>query len=99
MGARYPFTCLGCGYEAEVSGGLDVGGACRTVTITCSTCKELHDVALDGEPWSSDPAPPHPPCPSAETSTHGTRLWEHPGACPSCGATMQRRSTPTTLWD
>ena len=49
MGARYPFTCLGCGYEAEVSGDLDVGGACRTVTITCSTCKELHDVVLDGE--------------------------------------------------
>src|ERR1700722_20636169 len=97
MGRRYRFTCPECAYGVQVSGGPDVGGVCRTVTITCSTCKKLHDVALEGAPWSSDPAPPHPECPRAKTRVHRTCLWEHPGACSSCGATLQRQ--PTTLWD
>lgn len=98
MGARYPFTCPGCGYLAEVSGEADFGFNALTVTIICATCKKLRDVVVGiGEPAAN--VPQAPVCPSARTRSHAIQVWEHPGPCPRCGAIMVRGSAPTILWD
>jgi hypothetical protein len=100
MGSLHSFTCKKCGYEAQVSGGPDLGMACATVTISCATCKKLHDVVVSEEPWKQppDPVPERPKCPSSRTRVHETRLWKHPGACPKCGSRMSRRDLGV-LWD
>ncbi len=98
MGHRYEFTCAGCGYTPAISGGPDFGGACRTVTIVCDTCKELYDEMVSGEPWDTDPVTEMPACPNATVAAHAVRLWEHPGACPKCGAEMARGEI-VVCWD
>ena len=52
MGALFTFVCPDCGYEAEVSGGLDFGMLCATHTVSCPTCKALSDMDVSGEPWT-----------------------------------------------
>lgn len=100
LGALHDFRCPSCGYSAEVSGGPDIGEASRTVTISCATCKELHDVVVSEEPWKEPPdlAPERPPCPRTRARTHATSVWNDPGPCPRCGSTM-RRGEMTVLWD
>jgi transcription elongation factor Elf1 len=51
MGAKNQFICKHCDYEAIVSGGDDVGMACRTTTISCEDCGELFDVLTSEQPW------------------------------------------------
>ena len=46
MGSHYLFKCFDCGYEAQVSGCVDVGMACKTVTVVCSTCHERPGVSI-----------------------------------------------------
>lgn len=46
MGANFQYVCLGCGYQAEVSGGLDFGRTCATHTVCCARCRELSDTVL-----------------------------------------------------
>lgn len=53
MGQISKFTCPGCNYEAEVSGGRDRGFFSRTATIACEQCKMLYDV-LVGKADSAD---------------------------------------------
>ncbi len=55
MGRYYVFECGKCGYNAEVSGGPDVGMACATTTIACSTCDKLYDVVTSNQPWEVKP--------------------------------------------
>jgi predicted RNA-binding Zn-ribbon protein involved in translation (DUF1610 family) len=100
MGSWYLFSCPKCGYEAEVSGGPDWGEAARTHTISCATCRELHDslVGMDAHENPPAPLPEKLVCPRSRTRVHDTRLWEHPGPCPRCGEGMER-GPETTLWD
>ena len=44
MGSKSGYRCRGCGYEAIVSGGPDIGMVIRTQTMTCLDCRELVDV-------------------------------------------------------
>ncbi len=100
MGQRHELACPACGYSAVVSGGADVGEACRTVTITCATCRKLHDVVVSDEPWKEppDPVPERPRCPRARGRVHETALWNDPGPCPRCGITLERGEM-IVLWD
>ena len=52
MGQVFMFTC-GCGYAAEAHGGPGGIFAIELVTVACSDCKELQDVALG--PWDEYP--------------------------------------------
>ena len=79
--------------------GPDVGGACRTVTITCSTCKKLRDAVVSTAPWDGDAVADEPVCPGSRTRMHKVRLWDAPGACPRCGARMLRDEERIILWD
>ena len=45
MGSRYEFKCPGCGYRAEVGGGVDYGFRAVVVTVSCADCGELFDAA------------------------------------------------------
>jgi predicted nucleic-acid-binding Zn-ribbon protein len=56
MGALAKFTCPGCGYAAEVSGGPDTGMLVRTQTMICLGCRELVDVET-GPSLSLEPPP------------------------------------------
>lgn len=88
MGNTYNFTCLSCGYAADVSGGLDYGERRVTATCTCRQCKALYDVLLTKDPRSFDEAtlPDAFDCPKG----HRCAAWTHPGACPACGAELAR---------
>lgn len=45
MGYQKEHNCPQCGYQAVVAGGPDVGmSRYYTLTISCVTCQELHDV-------------------------------------------------------
>ena len=98
MGTRYTFTCQ-CGYRATVAGDYDISEEGATATISCRTCKKLHDVALT-PPFASPSPPPRPLLPTAcpKGRGHDWRLWAHPGPCPRCGATM-RLGEMLQLWD
>ncbi len=104
MGSSYLFSCPSCGYEAEVSGGLDFGMACVTHTVSCPDCKKLSDalistnpgdvvaprLLIDDEEGDLDVLPGTVPEQlRCETDRrHTARPWEHPGPCPRCGATL-----------
>ena len=99
MGAHFLFRCAACDYQADISGGNDIGMACATSTVLCRDCKELHDVVTTQEPWlAMEPTwnPTNLRCPKSDT--HTVELWEHPGPCPRCGAEMVRGEI-TVLWD
>ena len=54
VGALVQFSCPGCGYTAEVSGGPDRGMRVSTQTMICLGCRELVDVTT-GPAQSLDP--------------------------------------------
>jgi hypothetical protein len=91
------FTCSGCGYTADVAGGLSAGATRRTVTIACAVCKRLIDLVVN--PAQREGAELEAPaCPRLGQDSHATSLWEHPGTCPNCGAEM-KRGPASALWD
>lgn len=98
MGATYQFDCSACGYQTQVSGGNDVGMACATTTILCSSCGELYDVVTSKEPWTADRWSDAVAlrCPVEET--HPVTRWRAPGPCPRCGVIIDRGAL-TILWD
>ncbi len=99
MGAHFIFICNSCGYEADISGGNDIGMASASSTVLCEDCQELYDMVTTREPWLAVERAWNPTsllC--AKSETHGVVLWEHPGSCPRCGAEMIR-DTATALWD
>ena len=85
MGTQYLFKCPSCDYSAVVSGGDDVGMACRTTTIVCETCEELSDVVVADKPWE----PPQEqedatlvcrgPNGGRKRPSHKVRRWTVPG--------------------
>ena len=59
MGAIVLFHCPACGYQAEVSGGLDYGWLGVTHTVSCPLCRELSDMLIcdtsqTREAWAFD---------------------------------------------
>lgn len=99
MGAHFLFECASCSYQADISGGNDVGMASATSTVLCKDCKELYDVVTTHEPWLAiKPTwkPTNLRCPKSET--HEVALWEHSGLCPRCGAELVQGEV-TVLWD
>ena len=97
MGTCYQFTCS-CGFQAEVSGGFDVGMIAATQTVACRNCGTLEDVHVGDAPTTSseDVAKMSLHCPKSRR--HQITQWNHPGPCPRCGETMTRGSM-TMMWD
>ena len=46
MGTCYQFRCESCGYDAQVSGGRDIGMQAVVRTMFCRGCCELVDVLI-----------------------------------------------------
>lgn len=113
MGMLSRFYCSGCDYEARVAGGRGALFAGPTVTVSCASCRELYDVVSwnredlegleRGDRWSvAVPTPEtthltEPTCPVG--ADHTLELWEHPGACPRCGATLAMDESDFVLAD
>jgi hypothetical protein len=97
MGTIYDFHCESCGYQAEAAGGEDCGMAQATTTILCENCNTLYDLPVSDDAMTRSPLREvQIRCP--KSSSHRWRLWEHPGPCPRCGATLTRDSE-TVIWD
>lgn len=101
MGACYQFTCPGCGYSAEVSGGRGVGMDSVVQTMVCQDCHALVDVLIgrygkDGPTGDPDYDKAMGQCPLCE-KLHLT-AWMNGGACPKCSQAMTQGPL-TTLWD
>ena len=105
MGTRYQFLCKHCDYETVVSGGDDVGMACRTTTISCQDCGELFDVVTSDKPWDESVglSDEELVCPGPEPDdsgddegtdcsnpSHRVRRWKFPGPCPKCGQAISK---------
>jgi rubrerythrin len=113
LGIHYAFICKNCGYEAIVSGGDDVGMACRTTTISCKDCGELFDVITSEMPWEEPtslsgeelvcPGPASGDSDDDEDMdrskpNHRVRRWTSPGPCPKCGKAMTKGDV-VVHWD
>ena len=98
MGSEYRFTCDDCGFEAEVSGGFDVGMVAATQTIACRECGDLTDVDVGDAPSTSPEDVPKMALHCPKSPRHEVTQWNHPGPCPRCGKTMTRGPL-TLLWD
>jgi hypothetical protein len=98
MGSSYPFSCPGCGFEAGVSGGFDVGMVAAVHTISCRECGSLKDVYVGDAPTTSpeDVAAMVLHCP--ESPDHAVQAWSHPGPCPKCGTPLERGES-NICWD
>jgi predicted nucleic-acid-binding Zn-ribbon protein len=81
----YDLRCPDCGYTTWVKGGEGAVMAGATVTIVCSTCRELYD-ALISRGILAIYVEPH--CPNGDD--HPVALWTFPGPCPKCGAQMRK---------
>ena len=99
MGSLRMFRCEGCGYEAEISGGLDFGMASATWTVHCLDCCELQDVVVSDEPWKVSEEGWTPDTYACDRDPkHKVSLWSDPGPCPKCGKGLTA-GEPTVLWD
>ncbi len=113
MGTNHHFLCNHCKYEAVVSGGDDVGMACRTTTIGCQDCGELFDVITSEKPWdgSAGLSDEELVCPGPDADdldddkdtvrsnrSHVVRRWTFPGPCPKCGEVMTKGDV-VVFWD
>jgi hypothetical protein len=99
MGQVFGFRCRICGYEAQVSGGPDVGMTCLTQTVSCNDCCQLFDVRVWDTPWDqrSKKTVRKVPCPKCGAST--LKPWDHPGPCPRCGRSSLDRGDLILIWD
>ena len=99
MGATYRFTCLDCGYTADVDGGKSVSKRFSMITISCDNCKELSNVPIPDAPsvvLDSSWTPPEKACPKCNSNK--TQFWQHPGKCPKCGKKMEK-GEKVAMWD
>jgi hypothetical protein len=93
MGSRFHFWCRRCGFEANVSGGYDVGYSSGLHTYACRECGVLFDTAVTDTPWEFDrrTTPRKVACTRApEDDSHIAVIWRHPGPYPRCGETLDR---------
>ena len=96
---KFVYTC-NCGYEAQVSGGEDMGMSVRTLTMICTKCEALVDVIVG------------PPMPDMHlddeikdiigkcSTCKGTQVtkWPESQPCPKCNCSM-KQGEMTILWD
>jgi hypothetical protein len=99
MGSIYQYTCK-CGYEAQVSGGPDIGFSVKTQTKTCTDCQILVDVvvgpSMPDMPLDEELEKSVGKCPQCN-HTNVTK-WPETKPCPKCGETMQQGHVEI-LWD
>jgi hypothetical protein len=99
MGTLFRFSCSGCSYKEDVSGGPDAGMLVQTETGVCGSCRRVVDVAVAvSVHWQGGAKGARPPldvCPHCEGSN--LRTWED-GACPRCGEYMEMGPVQL-LWD
>ncbi len=74
MGEQYRFTCAGCGYKADVSGGDDAGEVVVTTTIVCESCHRLYDVVTAEMEDPQNPKERALRCP--KSARHQVKRWE-----------------------
>lgn len=86
MGSTYNYTCTGCGYSANVSGGRDVGFVVKIQTRFCTTCDELVDCVT--EIWAGDGEIERSVVIGAchKCKTQVTQDWNEGDPCPRCNA-------------
>ena len=101
MGAYYIFTCPGCDYKAEVSGGKDRGFFTLIQTMTCMDCSILIDVKVghyeqDRETGKDIFVPENGKCPECLGSN--IVAWEKERPCPKCDGTMEQ-GDESAIWD
>jgi hypothetical protein len=99
LGTCYHFKCH-CGYEAEVSGGEDVGFSVRICTMTCGDCRALVDVVV-GPPMPDMPLEDDlmeliGKCPECKGAN--VKRWPKSYPCPKCNSRIQQ-GEPTISWD
>jgi len=97
----YQYTCEGCGYEAQVSGGRDVGMMAVVRTMFCRGCRELVDVligqcGLDGPTGDADYDKALGICP--ECRGDDVVVWKDGRPCPRCEGRMVK-GEDFILWD
>ena len=112
MGAGFRFSCRTCGYQADVSGGLNFGMMSVTHTVSCPRCRELSDLPVSEKPWEIMGTPlargdegetvqavwmaKRISC--GRDRRHTAQLWSHPGPCPRCGETLVQGER-TAFWE
>jgi hypothetical protein len=101
MGAYYTFTCKGCGYEAEVSGGKDRGISASIQTLICKDCSIFVDVLVghydrDVRTRKEIFIPETGKCP--ECSGSNLEEWKTDSLCPKCSGEMERGEM-FAIWD
>ncbi len=102
MGQGYRFYCSNCKYEAEVSGGRDIGFVAVVRTMTCDDCHELADVligrqGIDGPSGDPEYDKDLNLCPHCSGSN--VRPWTRKHFCPKCGAEMTKDESSHICWD
>lgn len=98
MGMMSRFHCEACGYEAEVSGGDDVGMDIATTTIVCLDCRALYDIVTSDSPWKPSLSKREFRLECPKDAEHRCRKWEQGHKCPRCNGDMQS-SGMVALWD
>ena len=101
MGTSYLYTCGSCGYEAQVSGGRDIGMMAVVRTMFCRSCCELVDVLIGqcgldgptGDPEYDKDLGTCPECRGAEVVA-----WVNGDPCPKCDGKMVK-GDGIILWD
>ena len=101
MGTSYTFVCSDCGYDAQASGGRDVGMVAVVRTMVCRTCEEVVDVligqcGLDGPTGDPEYDKDLGVCP--ECGGKDMVVWGRARPCPKCAGKM-KRGEGTILWD
>ena len=96
MGEHFQFSCPGCGFRAEVSGGDDAGMEVITTTVLCEDCHNLFDVVIDDIGGSQNPKPRALRCP--KSPRHKVGRWASGGPCPRCGKPLIKGGS-VCLWD
>jgi hypothetical protein len=101
MGSSHQYTCKGCGYKAQVSGGRDIGMLAVVRTMFCNGCRELVDVligqcGLDGPTGDPDYDQDLGRCP--ECQGEDVVVWVDGDPCPRCKGTMAMGEN-FILWD
>lgn len=96
MGTTHCFSCPGCGYNAEVSGGDDYGFSVAVTTVRCDFCKIIQDIVVSESPGDkqSYKAISELRCPiCGNTIKRWTRR-----KCPRCNMKMNQDGE-VLLWD
>ena len=101
MGTCYRYSCENCGYEAQVSGGRDIGMQAVVRTMFCRGCRELVDVligkfGMDGPTGDADSDRDLGMCPECRGAD--VVVWVDGNPCPRCKGRMVR-GEDFIMWD